>query len=153
MGLMTGDVSINPNAACIVMTTEILRSMIYRYGSVVAGRGWPIGASHAFFSRLLIHNGTFACLCAVGPCLCDTPHHSIHLPHPHPRTARGSELLRETAWIIFDEVHYMQDRERGVIWEETIIFAPKCVEKVLMGERIVGDLVLEERYQGCLKGS
>ena len=72
---------------------------------------------------------------------------------PSPRTARGSELLRETAWIIFDEVHYMQDRERGVIWEETIIFAPKCVEKVLMGERIVGDLVLEERYQGCLKGS
>lgn len=32
VGLMTGDVSINPNAACIVMTTEILRSMIYRFG-------------------------------------------------------------------------------------------------------------------------
>lgn len=30
MGLMTGDVTINENAACIVMTTEILRSMIYR---------------------------------------------------------------------------------------------------------------------------
>jgi superfamily II RNA helicase len=27
---MTGDVAINPNANCIVMTTEILRSMIYR---------------------------------------------------------------------------------------------------------------------------
>jgi ATP-dependent RNA helicase DOB1 len=50
VGLMTGDVSINPNANCIVMTTEILRSMIYR----------------------------------------------------------GSELLREVAWVIFDEVHYMQ---------------------------------------------
>ncbi len=33
VGLMTGDVSINPNAACIVMTTEILRSMLYRYSS------------------------------------------------------------------------------------------------------------------------
>lgn len=32
MGLMTGDVSINPNAACVVMTTEILRSMLYRCG-------------------------------------------------------------------------------------------------------------------------
>jgi ATP-dependent RNA helicase DOB1 len=31
VGLMTGDVSLNPNANCIVMTTEILRSMIYRY--------------------------------------------------------------------------------------------------------------------------
>ena len=30
VGLMTGDVVLNPNAFCIVMTTEILRSMIYR---------------------------------------------------------------------------------------------------------------------------
>lgn len=37
---------------------------------------------------------------------------------------RGSEVLREVAWVIFDEVHYMQDRERGVVWEETIIFLP-----------------------------
>jgi ATP-dependent RNA helicase DOB1 len=37
---------------------------------------------------------------------------------------RGSEILREMAWVIFDEVHYMQDRERGVVWEETIIFMP-----------------------------
>ena len=31
VGLMTGDVAINENAACIVMTTEILRSMLYRW--------------------------------------------------------------------------------------------------------------------------
>ena len=30
VGLMTGDVAINPNAMCIVMTTEILRNMLYR---------------------------------------------------------------------------------------------------------------------------
>lgn len=30
VGLMTGDVSINPTAACIVLTTEIMRSMIYK---------------------------------------------------------------------------------------------------------------------------
>lgn len=57
----------NPNAACIVMTTEILRHMIYH----------------------------------------------------------GSEMLREIAWVIFDEVHYMQDRERGVVWEEVIISMPE----------------------------
>ena len=34
VGLMTGDVTINPNASCLVMTTEILRSMLY-YGSEV----------------------------------------------------------------------------------------------------------------------
>jgi len=30
VGLMTGDVSVNPNAQVMVMTTEILRSMLYR---------------------------------------------------------------------------------------------------------------------------
>lgn len=38
---------------------------------------------------------------------------------------KGSELMREVAWIIFDEVHYMRDRERGVVWEESIVMAPK----------------------------
>ena len=66
VGLMTGDVCINPNASCIVMTTEVLRGMLYR----------------------------------------------------------GSDVVREVKWIIFDEVHYMRDRERGVVWEESIIFAP-----------------------------
>ena len=31
-------------------------------------------------------------------------------------------LILQVAWVIFDEVHYMKDRERGVVWEETIIF-------------------------------
>lgn len=38
---------------------------------------------------------------------------------------KGSEIIREVAWIIFDEVHYMRDRERGVVWEESIVMAPK----------------------------
>lgn len=54
VGLMTGDVTINPTATCLVMTTEILRSMLYR----------------------------------------------------------GSEIMREVAWVIFDEVHYMRDKCR-----------------------------------------
>lgn len=52
VGLMTGDVTINPTASCLVMTTEILRSMLYR----------------------------------------------------------GSEIIREVAWVIFDEIHYMRDK-------------------------------------------
>ena len=45
---------------------------------------------------------------------------------------RGSEILREVAWVIFDEVHYMQDRERGVVWEEAIIFLPKGIRMVFL---------------------
>lgn len=50
VGLMTGDITINPSATCLIMTTEILRSMLYR----------------------------------------------------------GSEVMREVAWVIYDEIHYMR---------------------------------------------
>lgn len=30
VGLMTGDVTINTSASCLVMTTEVLRDMLYR---------------------------------------------------------------------------------------------------------------------------
>ena len=49
---------------------------------------------------------------------------------PHTSAHRGSELLREVAWVIFDEVHYMKDRERGVVWEETIIFLEHEIKMV-----------------------
>lgn len=78
VGLMTGDVTINPDAGCLVMTTEILRSMLYR----------------------------------------------------------GSEVMREVAWVIFDEVHYMRDKERGVVWEETIILLPDKVHYVFLSATI-----------------
>lgn len=34
--------------------------------------------------------------------------------------------------MVFDEVHYMQDRERGVVWEETIICLPKGARMVFL---------------------
>lgn len=40
VGLMTGDVTINSNAACVVMTTEILRSMLYRWACVFGAPAW-----------------------------------------------------------------------------------------------------------------
>lgn len=78
VGLMTGDVTIDKNASCLVMTTEILRSMLYK----------------------------------------------------------GSEVIREIAWVIFDEVHYMRDKERGVVWEETIILVPQNVKFVFLSATI-----------------
>ncbi len=78
VGLMTGDVTLNPTASCIVMTTEILRSMLYR----------------------------------------------------------GSEVMREVATVVFDEIHYMRDPERGVVWEETIILLPQKVKYVFLSATI-----------------
>ncbi len=78
VGLMTGDVTINPTATCLVMTTEILRSMLYR----------------------------------------------------------GSEIMREVGWVIFDEIHYLRDKIRGVVWEETIILLPDKVRYVFLSATI-----------------
>lgn len=42
VGLITGDVTLNPNASCLVMTTEILRSMLYRGSEITREVGWVI---------------------------------------------------------------------------------------------------------------
>ena len=78
VGLMTGDVTINVNASCLVMTTEILRNMLYK----------------------------------------------------------GSEMIKEIAWVIFDEVHYMRDKVRGVVWEETIILLSNKINYVFLSATI-----------------
>jgi len=36
VGIITGDVSVNPEATCLIMTTEILRSMLYRGADIVS---------------------------------------------------------------------------------------------------------------------
>jgi hypothetical protein len=56
VGLITGDLQINADSSCLIMTTEILRSMLYR----------------------------------------------------------GADLIRDIEWVIFDEVHYINDTERGM---------------------------------------
>lgn len=53
VGILTGDVQINPEANCLIMTTEILRSMLYK----------------------------------------------------------GADLIRDVEFVIFDEVHYVNDAE------------------------------------------
>ena len=42
VGLLTGDVTIDVNAGCLVMTTEILRSMLYRGSEVMREVKWVI---------------------------------------------------------------------------------------------------------------
>jgi ATP-dependent RNA helicase DOB1 len=42
VGLMTGDMTINPTATCLIMTTEILRNMLYRGSEVMREVAWVI---------------------------------------------------------------------------------------------------------------
>lgn len=78
VGILTGDVQINPEASCLIMTTEILRSMLYR----------------------------------------------------------GADLIRDVEFVIFDEVHYVNDMERGVVWEEVIIMLPDHVSLILLSATV-----------------
>lgn len=49
---------------------------------------------------------------------------------------RGNEVMREVAWVVFDEIHYMRDKDRGVVWEETIILLPDKVRYVFLSATI-----------------
>lgn len=44
--------------------------------------------------------------------------------------------MREVAWVVFDEIHYLRDKTRGVVWEETIILLPDKVHYVFLSATI-----------------
>lgn len=44
----------------------------------------------------------------------------------------SSELLRELGCVVFDEVHYMRNAERGVVWEDCISLLDKRVSLALL---------------------
>lgn len=78
VGLVTGDVSINEDAQCVIMTTEILRSMLYR----------------------------------------------------------GADVIRDVSYVIFDEVQFLNDEERGVVWEESIIMLPPHIGIIMLSATV-----------------
>ena len=98
VGLMTGDITINPQASCLVMTTEILRSMLYRGSELVREVKWV----------------------------------AARRPSVRPPT----QLAGPSSQVVYDEIHYMRDRERGVVWEESIILLPHTVRFVFLSATI-----------------
>ncbi|VDO14699.1 unnamed protein product, partial [Haemonchus placei] len=78
VGLVTGDIQLFPDAFCLIMTTEILRSMLYN----------------------------------------------------------GSEVVRDLEWVVFDEVHYINNAERGHVWEEVLIMLPSHVKIVMLSATV-----------------
>lgn len=46
------------------------------------------------------------------------------------------EHLAEVEYVIFDEVHYMDDQERGSVWEESLIFAPESIRFICLSATI-----------------
>ena len=47
---------------------------------------------------------------------------------------RGDELA--TDFVVLDEAHYLGDSERGVVWEETIIYLPRRIPLLLLSATV-----------------
>ncbi|MEU5840750.1 DEAD/DEAH box helicase [Rhodococcus sp. NPDC047139] len=90
VGLLTGDISLDPHAPVVVMTTEVLRSMLHG----------------------------------------------------------NSPLLRGLTHVVMDEVHYLADRERGAVWEETILSLPDDVRLTSLSATVSN----AEEFGGWLRG-
>ncbi|EFX70704.1 hypothetical protein DAPPUDRAFT_256821 [Daphnia pulex] len=48
----------------------------------------------------------------------------------------GSDIIRNLDWVIFDEVHYINDSERGVVWDEVLILLPSHVNIVMLSATV-----------------
>jgi superfamily II RNA helicase len=46
------------------------------------------------------------------------------------------ERMNNISWVIFDEVHYIDDPERGTVWEESIIFCPEHMKILALSATI-----------------
>jgi len=44
--------------------------------------------------------------------------------------------IRDVSYVIFDEIHYMSDVERGYVWEESIIFSPPHIRMLCLSATI-----------------
>lgn len=78
VGIITGDVQINPEGQVLIMTTEIYRNMLLSRDKIV---------------------GT-------------------------------------VSYVVFDEIHYLSDIERGTIWEEAVIFSPRTIRFLCLSATI-----------------
>ncbi|MDZ4772571.1 MAG: DEAD/DEAH box helicase [Planctomycetota bacterium] len=46
------------------------------------------------------------------------------------------EHLSDVEYVVFDEVHYVDDHERGSVWEESLIFAPKSMRLICLSATV-----------------
>ena len=51
---------------------------------------------------------------------------------------RAPSLHFRASQVVFDEVHYVNDMERGVVWEEVIIMLPPHVGLIMLSATVGG---------------
>jgi hypothetical protein len=99
VGLLTGDIVENPAAPILVMTTEIYRNMLLEGSRAARELPDDIAGSTAEASDVA----------------------------ELARRSRLDEELSGVGCVVFDEMHFIGDQERGPVWEEAIIHSPAHV--------------------------
>ena len=54
------------------------------------------------------------------------------------------ENLKDVNYIVLDEVHYMNDEQRGTVWEESIIYCPGYINIIALSATIANALELTD---------
>eukprot|EP01059_Diplonema_ambulator_P003779 TRINITY_DN13482_c0_g2_i1.p1 TRINITY_DN13482_c0_g2~~TRINITY_DN13482_c0_g2_i1.p1 ORF type:complete len:825 (+),score=342.00 TRINITY_DN13482_c0_g2_i1:470-2944(+) len=49
---------------------------------------------------------------------------------------KDSSITCDVEYVIFDEVHYINDTDRGYVWEEVIILLPKTVKLIMLSATV-----------------
>ena len=47
-----------------------------------------------------------------------------------------TDNLKDVGYVILDEVHYMNDEQRGTVWEESIIYCPTNVQIIALSATV-----------------
>lgn len=55
-----------------------------------------------------------------------------------------SRLLRQVSCVVLDECHYMNDSERGTVWEESIIYCPDTIQIIALSATVANALELTD---------
>jgi len=45
-------------------------------------------------------------------------------------------LIEQVSYVVFDEIHYINDIERGTVWEESVIFSPEHIRFLCLSATI-----------------
>jgi len=70
VGLLTGDVQINPTAPCLICTTEILRSMLYKGADIIRDVEWVVFDEVQYMVVILVFLVSKAALSTAYDCVC-----------------------------------------------------------------------------------
>ena len=55
-----------------------------------------------------------------------------------------SDNLKEVRFVVLDEVHYMNDEQRGTVWEESIIYCPTNVQIIALSATVANSQQLTD---------